>query len=170
MKKVVIGVVGHGTHATKIHEEVAKRVGELVAKRGGIVVCGGRNEGVMDAVARGVEEAGGISIGILPEADLSRASSHLTVAIPTGMGFARNQIIALSCDGMIVIGGGVGTLTEVAYAYAFSKPIVVIENLGGLVEQFIGRYLDKKERVKLVGAKTPEEAVELIFKLIEERK
>ena len=167
MKRPMIGVIGHSIHARRIHLEVAEKIGKLIAKKGGIVVCGGRNVGVMDAVARGVKKEGGICIGILPESDLSQASEHLTIAIPTGLGYARNQIVALASDVVIVIGGGVGTLTEMAYAYNAGKPIIVIEGLDSIGEQFIGKYMDEKKKVKIRGVRTPEEAVELAFKLIE---
>ncbi|MBI2499090.1 TIGR00725 family protein [Candidatus Woesearchaeota archaeon] len=162
MKKILIAVVGHGDNAKKIHLKMAYKLGKEIAKKDHILLCGGRIEGIMGAAIKGCSDAGGISVGILPDSDLSKTSKHLKIPILTGMGFARNQIISLSCDGMIVVGGGVGTLTEVAYAYAYGKPIVFMKDSGGLVEQFSNKYMDEKERVKILEASTPEEAINLI--------
>ncbi|MCD6403098.1 MAG: TIGR00725 family protein [Candidatus Aenigmarchaeota archaeon] len=167
MKRTIVGVVGQSVGATEEQIKAAERVGRLLAKRNVVVVCGGRNIGIMDAVAKGVEEEGGICVGILPEEDLSQASRHLTIPIPTGMGYARNRIVALASDALIVVGGGVGTLTEVSYAYLQGKPIVVIKGLGSICEQYIGKYLDSKKITKLMGADSPEEAVEIVMKILE---
>lgn len=167
MKKILIAIVGHGENADKSHLRTAYGLGKETAKRNCILLCGGRAEGVMEAAIKGCSDANGISIGILPETDLSKTSKYLKIPILTGMGFARNQIISLSCDGMIVVGGGVGTLTEVAYAYAYGKPIVFMKGSGGLVEQFSGKYMDKKKRVKILEASTSEEAINLILQVSE---
>jgi len=166
MRKPLIAVVGHGLHAKNEHLRVAEEVGREIAKRNGIVVCGGHNFGIMDSVARGVNSENGISIGIIPEDNLSKTSKFIDIPIVTGIGLARNQIIALSCDVMIVIGGGVGSLTEVAYAYRYSKPIIVIKNLSSIAEEYVGKYMDEKKSVKIVGANNAKEAVELAFKMI----
>jgi len=165
-KKPLIAVVGHGMHAKKEHMKVAEEVGKEIAKRDGIVICGGHDFGIMEAVAKGAKSEGGITIGIIPEDNLSKTSKHVDIPILTGIGLARNQIISLSCDVMIVVGGGVGSLVEVAYAYRFSKPIIVIKNLGSMVEQYIGDYMDEKKTVKVIGANNAKEAVETAFKLI----
>ncbi len=165
MKRILIAVVGHGLHAKKKHLKLAEEVGKEIAKRGGVVLCGGRSEGIMDAVAKGCKSMNGLVIGILPESDRSKVSKYVNIPIITGMGFARNQILALSCDAMIVIGGGVGTLTEMAYAYAYSKPIIVLKGTGGLSEKFVGKYMDEKRRIRVRSAKNARSAVELAFKL-----
>lgn len=163
----IIAVVGQGGKVTKKLEKTAYEVGKEIAKNNLIMMCGGRNDGIMHPAARGVAENGGISVGIIPESDLSKTSEYITIPVVTGMGFARNQIISLSCDAMIVIGGGVGTLTEVAYAYAYGKPIIYVEGTGGLVEPFVGKYMDSKKKVKIVKASNAQKAVESALKLIE---
>jgi len=161
----VIAVVGHGKNAGPIHIKLAYEIGRSIAKKGGVLLCGGKAEGVMGAAAKGASEQGGIAVGILPESDKSKTSKFLTVPILTGMGFARNQILGFSCDAMIVVGGGVGTLTEVAYAYACKKPIIYLKPVNGLLKQFSGKYMDEKKAVKILEANGPEEAVEMAFKL-----
>lgn len=164
-KKPIIAVIGHDRHAKKIHLKIAEEIGREIAKRGGIVICGGTNRGVPNAVAKGAREMGGVAIGILPREDNSETSKYVTVPILTGMGFARNQILGFSSDAVIAVGGGVGTFCEMAYAYAYSKPIIAIVGMGGFPDKFVNKYLDDKRTVKIVGAKSAGEAVELAFKL-----
>lgn len=163
----LIAVIGHASHAKDVHLKAAYEVGKLIAKSGAILLCGGNPEGVPDASARGAYEAGGITVGITPKEDSTTSSQHLTIPIRTGMGFARNQILGLTADSLIAIGGGVGTLCEMAYSYAYKKPVIVIEGLGGIPEQYVGKYLDEKKTIKILGAKTPEEAVETALRLME---
>jgi len=165
MKKI-IGIIGHDKHAKKIHLEIAEEVGKEIALRGGIVLCGGNNGGVPNAVAKGVKQNNGLTVGISPDSDLTNFSKYIDIPILTGMGFARNQIIAFSADALISIGGGVGTFCEMAYGYAYSKPIVVIKGLKGLPEPFVGKYMDDKKKVKILGVNSAKDAVELAFKLI----
>jgi uncharacterized protein (TIGR00725 family) len=105
----------------------AFETGQLLARRGAIVTCGGLG-GVMDEVARGVAQAGGTSVGLLPGRDYSDASSWLTIPITTGLGEARNVVLALACRGMIAIGGGFGTLSEMAFALRLRKPLAVLHS------------------------------------------
>jgi hypothetical protein len=98
----------------------------MVAERGWVLLTGGRATGVMDAASRGAREAGGLVIGVLPDADIVGASEHLDVAIRTGMGDARNVINVLSSDVVIALPGGVGTLSEVALALAAGKAVIVL--------------------------------------------
>jgi uncharacterized protein (TIGR00725 family) len=82
------------------------------------------------------------------------------------MGLARDFLNALSADGVIIIGGGSGTLSETTAAYMYKKPMVAIRNLGGPVERFIDGFIDQRETVRIVGVDTPKEAVEKILELI----
>ncbi|MET8630156.1 TIGR00725 family protein [Kitasatospora sp. NPDC004669] len=93
----------------------AREVGALLACSGAVVLCGGYG-GVMAAAAQGAAGAGGLVIGILSGADRSGASPHLTAAIATGMGQARNSVLVGSADAVIAVGGSWGTLAEVAMA------------------------------------------------------
>ena len=163
----LIAVIGHASHGKDIHLKTAYEVGKEIAKSGAILLCGGNPEGVPDAAAKGAYESGGITVGITPKEDSKSSSQHLTIPIHTGMSFARNQILGLSADALIAIGGGVGTLAEMAYSYVYKKPVIVIEGLGGIPEQYIGKYLDEKKTVKILGAKTPKEAVDLAKRLAE---
>lgn len=93
----------------------AFRIGELLAERGAVVICGG-GIGVMAAVAAGAKSKGGLVVGIRPDAERANASPDLSVTIMTNMGEARNAIIVWSADAVIVVGGSWGTLSELALA------------------------------------------------------
>jgi uncharacterized protein (TIGR00725 family) len=117
-----IGVIGAGD-ATPLELGRAEEVGRLLAREGAVLVCGGLG-GVMGAAARGCEAEGGLSIGLLPGDDRSPASPHLTAAVATGLGEARNAVIARSVDAAIAIGGGYGTLSEIGLVAKMGKRVV----------------------------------------------
>ena len=100
---------------------VAEALGERLAERGHVVVCGGLG-GVMEAVCRGAREAGGETIGILPTDDRRDANRHVTVPIATGMGHARNALVVMNGDAVIAVDGGGGTLSELGYASVYDRP------------------------------------------------
>ena len=117
-----IAVIGAGL-ASEDESAAAEEIGRLLAEAGAILVCGGLG-GVMDAAARGCEAGGGTSVGILPGEDRSAGSPHLTVRIATGLGEARNAIVARAADAVIAVGGEFGTLSEIAFALKMGKPVV----------------------------------------------
>ena len=146
-----VAVCGPGS-ATHEEERWAEEVGQRLAEAGAVVLCGGLG-GVMDAAARGAARAGGTVVGILPGDDRLGASEHLTVALPTGMGEARNAIIARAADAVIAVGGEWGTLSEIALARKMGTPVV------GLRTWDLGR-------ADVVDARTPEDAVERALELV----
>jgi len=105
-------------------------------------------------------------VGIIPQDDATMANEFCDIVIPTGMGLTRDFINALSADGVIIIGGGSGTLSEICAAYMNKKPMVAIRNMGGITAQFIDNYLDHRENIKIIGVDTPKEAVDKILELI----
>jgi len=143
--------------ATEQEAAWAEEVGRRLAESGAVVVCGGLG-GVMDAVARGAAAAGGMVIGILPGETRSGASLHLTVAIPTGLGEARNALIARSADAVIAIGGEWGTLSEIALARKMGKPVI------GLATWELAKGAAPIEDVARAG--TPDQAVALALKTL----
>ena len=117
-----IGVIGP-REEDDARNAAAEAVGRLLAGFGFTVICGGRG-GVMQAVCRGVSEAGGLAIGLLPEPDPAAANPFVTVPIATGIGEARNAIIAQAAAALVVIGDSYGTLSEVALGLRFGKPVL----------------------------------------------
>jgi hypothetical protein len=115
-----------------------------------VLICGGRG-GVMEAACRGAKGAGGLTIGVLPGMSRRHANAYVDIPIVTGMGEARNAIIARTADVVIAIGGSYGTLSEIAYAFGFDTPVV------GLGTWAVGRV--GHPAVPLVRVETPGEAV-----------
>ena len=107
-------------------DELAERVGGLVASRGGIVVCGGLG-GVMAAAARGAARAGGFSIGLLPGDSADDAAAEVSLAIPTGLGEMRNALIVRACPVIIAIGGAYGTISEIALALRSGRTVIGLD-------------------------------------------
>lgn len=123
--RIPVGVVGP-REATPEQLDAAERIGAGLARLGFAVLCGGRG-GVMEAACRGVERAGGTSIGLLPEADASLANPHASIVIATGIGEARNALIARASLCLVAIGDSYGTLSEVALARQFGKVVIGLE-------------------------------------------
>ena len=165
-RKPQILVIGNNTNGcTPKHEQMAYDIGAEVAKSDCTLVTGGLG-GIMTAASHGAKDANGLTVGIIPQDDSSEANEYCDVVIPTGMGFARDFLNASSADGVIIVGGGSGTLSEVCASYMYKKPMVAIRNMNGSVEQYIDGYLDHRENVKIFGADTPKEAVQKILELI----
>ena len=165
-KKRQILVIGNNTNGcTPKHEKIAYKVGEKIAKSDSVLITGGLG-GVMKAGSHGAHDANGLSIGIIPQDDATLANQFCDIVIPTGMGLARDFLNALSADGIIIVGGGSGTLSEVCAAYMYKKPMVAIRNIGGSVEQYIDGFLDHRKNIKIIGVDTPEDAVQTILELI----
>ena len=101
---------------------VAEAVGRELALAGAMLVCGGYG-GVMEAASKGAREAGGVVIGVLPDSDTSLMNQYVTIPIVTGIGRARNLVIALTADAVIAVDGSYGTLTEIGFALQHSKPV-----------------------------------------------
>lgn len=122
--KQPVGIIGPGDGGPD-ECQAAYRVAAALARSGMSIVCGGRG-GVMQAASKGAHDAGGIVVGILPEEDVSAANPYLTVAIPTGIGEMRNALIARSSICLVAIGGGVGTLSEVALGLKWGKAVFAL--------------------------------------------
>ncbi len=121
-KKIRIGVIG-GSSPDKEARQQAFRVGQLIAEKGAILVCGGLS-GVMESASRGAKEAGGFTIGILPGNSLDDANISIDIPIATGMGYSRNSLVAMNSDAIIAIDGQYGTLSEIAYGCIYGKKVI----------------------------------------------
>ncbi len=121
MRKI-IGVVGSSTASEDVCR-LAVEVGRKIAERGGVVLCGGLS-GVMEAVAKGAAGAGGLTVGILPGHSAEEANPYIEIPIVTGMGNARNVIVAGTPRAIIALEGGWGTLSEIALALKMGVPVI----------------------------------------------
>ncbi len=149
--KINIGVLGSEI-AKAENLKIAEEVGREIARRGAVLVCGGRG-GIMQAAAKGCKEEGGITVGILPTLDKSEANEYLDVIIPTSMGYGRNLLVASASDAVIGIDGNYGTLSEIALALNYRRVVIVIRGSGGSAD-FLA---DGKFGV--MSADTPKDAV-----------
>ncbi len=125
MKHVLVAVIGAAT-CSLAEAKAAETVGRLLAEGGATVLCGGRG-GVMEAACRGAHLAGGLTVGILPGDDPSEANPFVDVAIATGLGEARNAIVARTVSAVVAIGGRYGTLSEIAFALKHRLPVVGVK-------------------------------------------
>ncbi|MGC4097603.1 MAG: hypothetical protein QM706_10840 [Nitrospira sp.] len=162
--RFVVGVMGPAKAAKKDLDN-ARVLGEFIARRGWVVLTGGRNVGVMDAACEGAKRVGGsLTIGVLPTAK-DKVSRHVDVPIITEMGSGRNNINVLTSHVVVVCGlGGSGTVSEVALAVKAEKPVILVEASSADVAFF------RKLGQRLVhAAASPEEAIALIMKLMDGR-
>jgi len=146
-----IGVIG-ASRPSRAVARLAYEVGRLLGARGAVVLCGGLG-GVMEEVARGVRETGGLTVGILPGLEASSANRYIDLPIVTGLADARNVIIVRSVQATIAIGGSYGTLSEIGFALRMGVPVIGLRTWGLIRE---GRR-DRGIRV----AATPQQAVTL---------
>jgi len=155
--------------------EKVKLLGKALAEGGAVVITGG-NGGLMTVVAEAASKAGGTTVGILARELEDIGPEHEwynpynTVKIRTGQTFtARSSTVVRSSDAVIVVAGGVGTLTETAIAYNLRKPIVVLKGSGMMADRlprlFPDGYLDHRRLVKIIFAEDPKEAAETAARL-----
>jgi len=146
----VIAVIG-GSSVSPKYYELARQAGGAIAECGCALVCGGLS-GVMEAGAKGAKEKGGMTIGILPGKNKSDANRYIDVAVPTGIGEARNFVIINMADAVIAVDGKEGTLSEIAFALKSKKPIAGI-----------GTY----DIRGIMKETSPKEAVKKLIKMVE---
>jgi uncharacterized protein (TIGR00725 family) len=148
-KRKVIAVIG-GNKMTAMDEDLvlAEELGCALIDEGYRIISGGMG-GVMDAVSRGAHSSEnyreGDVLGIIPGLNREEASAYCDVVIATGMHFARNQIIVASADAIVAIGGGAGTLSELAFAWQLGKPIYAFQS-EGWAGKLSGSAIDSRPR------------------------
>lgn len=149
-----IGVIGAASCSSEMYI-YAEKVGREIARRGAVLICGGRS-GIMEAAAKGANSQGGTVIGILPGRDRKEANPYLTYSIVTNMGDARNAIIARSSDAIIALDGGCGTLSEIGLSLKAGIPVIGLNSW---------KITGKDGENIFPEAKTPKKAVEMALTL-----
>ncbi|WP_224242134.1 TIGR00725 family protein [Hyalangium gracile] len=161
MRRRQIAVVG-GASEDEQTLRLAEEIGRLLVDHGHRVVTGGL-DGVMAAAARGAKgskrSGDGDTIGVLPMLDASAANPWVDIVVPTGMNFARNVVLVAMADAMIAIGGGAGTLSEIALAWQHRVPIVAIDVGSGWSSRLGGQFLDHRSEHPITKASSATEAV-----------
>lgn len=173
-RKFQIGVMGSAADLkyTKKIEALAEEVGKNLAERSCITIYGAEKDfdSLSTAAARGAKKAGGITVGITygKGKNIWDKEGNTDVIVCSGMerGGGREFVLVNSCDGIIVVSGGSGTMNEMLVAYQLNIPIVVITGTGGWADEMAGKYFDGRKRMKAVAADNPNEAVKKILKLV----
>lgn len=150
MRNARVGVIGSARCSREVYQ-LAERVGEGIARRGAIVICGGLG-GVMEGACKGAKAAGGTTVGILPGVRSADANAYVDIPIVTGLSLARNLLLVRSSQSLIAIEGGYGTLSEIAFALQLSVPVIGLKST----------YHDPG----MIQAADPEEAVAQAFAAI----
>jgi len=159
-----IAVIGVDADLPDAVEAMAEQIGADIADTGFALVCGGRS-GVMEAACRGAKNKGGLTVGILPSQDGSDANPYVDVIVPTGIGYARNSIVVSSADAVIAVNGSTGTLSEIAMALNYQKPVIVVKGSGGVADRVKDAFPDD-ERIQLIVEAEPSAAVEKALEMI----
>ncbi|MCS6843042.1 MAG: TIGR00725 family protein [Caldilineales bacterium] len=154
-RAVRVAVIGGGVCSPE-EEAIAEAVGRGLARAGAVVLTGGRG-GVMAAASRGAAEAGGLTVGILPGDEASQANPWVRLPIVTGLGEARNAVLMRTAQAVIAIGGEYGTLSEIAFALKFRRPVVGLHTWYGVDKDGVPLPIHR--------ADTPAEAVALALRL-----
>lgn len=153
-RPVIVGVMGGGNVPPETME-MAERLGRRIAEAGWVLLNGGRNAGVMAASAKGAADAGGLTIGILPDDHDQAAAPGIEIPILTGIGGGRNMVNILSSHAVIACRGGAGTLSEIALALKHGRPVILLDfAVGDFFRPFAAEG-------QLREAATPEGAVAL---------
>ncbi|MEM4347717.1 MAG: TIGR00725 family protein [Candidatus Altiarchaeota archaeon] len=167
-----IGVIGRDGKIPRKIEKISEEVGAEIAKNNAILICGGRG-GVMEASCRGAKKFNGLTIGILPSLEKNSANKYVDVAITTSLNYGRNLLVVTASDVIIAIDGSIGTLSEIALALNYKKPIILIEKTGGatkIIKEKISelkKFEDDEEKLKVYSVKNAKDAVKLALKLID---
>ncbi len=151
-RKAIVAVVGDGIiEPGSTKESLAEDLGRRLVDHGYRLLTGGLG-GVMAAAARGARgssrHAPGDIVGILPEDDAVEVNPWIDIAIPTGLGHARNTIVARA-DAVVAVGGGAGTLSEICFAWLHDRLVIALE-CAGWSGRVAGTPLDERKRFETI--------------------
>lgn len=169
-RKLQIGVMGSAADLKykSDAETAARKLGELIAERGAVLFFGAEKDydSLSTAASRGAKSKGGLVVGVTYGKGKDIWQADTDIIIPTGSerGGGRETVLVLSCDAIIAIGGGSGTLTELAIAYQAAIPTVVLTGFGGWSDKLADQFLDERNRKPTYGAASPAEAVEIALR------
>lgn len=133
----LIAVIGSDGEITNEVKEMSEKIGRDIAENKCILLCGGRG-GVMEAACKGAKSRNGITVGLLPSYDKNDANPYVDIPLALGVGHVRNSLIACSADAVIAICGRTGTLSEIALALTYNKPVIAVKGSGGAAELKLG--------------------------------
>ncbi len=172
MRKYQIGVIGSagpeeypkGGKPDKRIFDISEELGRLIAQNDMILITGGKG-GIMEAACRGAKSENGITVGVVRGKDRNTSNEFVDVEVVSGMdGCGEESMLILMCDALIGVGGGAGTLQELAIAYRNAKLTILIDTVPGWSRSLSGKYLDGRKTTLFRKAKTPQKAVKMLLK------
>lgn len=167
MRRRVVAVIGNASPSEE-GRAVARELGKLLVEAGYRIVSGGLG-GVMEAASAGAHDASnyreGDVVGIIPQGQSHHANPHVDIVVPSGMGYGRNMLVVQMADAVVAVGGGAGTLTEMAMAWQLDKPLVGLE-VDGWSAKLAGQAIDGRERAPIERAQDASAAVEAVGRLL----
>ena len=163
-KLKIVAVIGNANIDDSIQkQELAFEIGKMIIDNGYLLVTGGMG-GVMEYASKGAQSSksysGGSIMAFLPHSK-DQANSFIDIAIPTGLGLGRNNILISSADAIITIGGGSGTLNEISTAWQMNKLIISLKS-DGWSERLRGTSLDKRRDDIIYSANNSLEAIKIL--------
>jgi len=171
-RKMQIGVMGSAAdlaYADNI-AALAEQIGEEIARRGGVLFYGAERDydSLSTAASRGAKRAGGFVVGVTygKSKEIRQPSADVIIFSGLERGGGREFVLSASCDSIISVSGGSGTLNELLVAYQLDIPMVGLRGTGGVTDMFVDKYFDARQRRMLIGADTAEQAVELAYQEI----
>lgn len=173
MKRLQIAIIGSAGNEEYSGKKPAQRAfdaayeaGRYLAKKNAILICGGKG-GIMESACRGAKEENGITVGVVSGNNRNTSNGYIDVEIVSGIiNCAEESLIISMSDGIVAIGGGSGTLQELAVAYRLQKPVVAIRGINGWANSLANTYLDERKLMKIASAKDAKSAIDMIFKKI----
>lgn len=162
--KAIVSVIGASEIDKKIEEKTIE-IGRLLALNNYAVACGGLS-GVMEAICKGVKENGGLTIGIIPYTEKSRANKYVDIIVPCPFSQARNVVVVLTGDICLAISGKAGTLSEICFAWIYNKPLIALSSVPGWSSKIANQKVDDRRNDMIYGVKTPIEVINKINELI----
>lgn len=175
MRRLQVGIIGSCSdlNYSETAENYAKQLGNLIAKSGNVLVFGAEKDidSLPTIAARSAKSAGGETLAITYDKGLdlfSKEAASMVVATGLVRGGGRELSLILSCDVVIALSGGSGTLNEICIAYQANIKVIVLTGFGGWSDKLAGTYLDDRKRYKFLAAKTPSQALKLATTLAKE--
>jgi uncharacterized protein (TIGR00725 family) len=175
-----IGVMGSASGwvmRDKKAVRAAQDIGREIAENDAILV-NGACPGLPDEAAKGAKGAGGETLGISPAislcSHLQRYKSpieHYDSFLFTGMGLMMRDIMNIrSCNAVLILPGGTGTLNEFTVAYDEGKPIGVLTGHGGVADHIpeILNFCHRRITNRMVLSDNPKELVAKLLKIMKE--
>lgn len=172
-KKLQIGVIGSAgweeypnKKPNKNAFKAAYEIGKLIASKNAVLICGGKG-GIMEEACRGAKENSGTTVGVVSGNQRNQTNKYVDVEVVSGaINCSEEALIISMSDGIIAIGGGSGTLQEIAIAYRNKKPVVAIKDIPGWADNLGGTYLDDRRIIKISVAQSPQRAFKLLLQKI----